>query len=334
MPEHTAPSPTLQDPFGRQITYLRLSITDRCDLRCGYCMDEGTRFLRRQQILTLEEIHTVAEAFVALGVDKIRVTGGEPLVRRGGLDLLRALGRLDGLRELVLTTNGTRLDRHAPALRGAGVRRVNISLDSLRPERFRRITRNGRLEQVLAGIEAARRAGFEGLRLNCVIQRGVNEDEVPELVAFARDRGMDIAFIEQMPLGGGRSPSTGPVTCDEVRARVERYFPMIPTLRENGGPARYFRLADGPTRVGFIAPMSHDFCAACNRIRLTADGRLLPCLGQSGAVDLKGVLRARPGDRQALEAAIARALRHKPRAHGFHGSGEPLILHRMNQAGG
>jgi cyclic pyranopterin phosphate synthase len=325
---------TLQDPFGRRIRYLRLSITDRCDLRCGYCMDEGTRFLRRQEILTLEEIHTVAAAFADLGVDKIRVTGGEPLVRRGALGLLGDLALLPGVRELVLTTNGTQLTRHALPLRVAGVRRLNISLDSLRPGRFREITRGGCLEQVLAGIEAARGVGFEGLRLNCVIQRGVNEDEIPELVAFARDRAMDIAFIERMPLGGGGADGGDALPADAVRARVEARFPLLPTLEDTGGPARYFRLGGHPTRVGFIAPMSHDFCAGCNRVRLTANGRLLPCLGHSGAVDLKRVLRARPGDRQALEAAILGALRRKPRGHGFQAPGETRILHPMNRTGG
>lgn len=323
----------LQDPFGRRITYLRLSLTDRCDLRCGYCMDEGTRFLRRQEILTLEEIHTVASAFADLGVEKIRVTGGEPLMRRGALALLEGLSLLPGVRELVLTTNGTQLAHQALPLRMAGIQRLNISLDSLRPERFREITRGGRLEQVLAGIEAARRVGFEGLRLNCVIQPGINEDEIPALVAFARDRAMDIAFIERMPLGGGADGDDG-VSADTVRARVEQHFPLLPTLEDTGGPARYFRLGGHPTRVGFIAPMSHDFCAGCNRVRLTADGRLLPCLGQAGAMDLKRVLRARPGDRQALEAAISRALRQKPRGHAFQAPGGAHLLHRMNHTGG
>ncbi len=325
----------LIDRFGRRITYLRLSITDRCDLRCRYCMAEEMTFLPRAQILTLEEIATIARAFVELGVEKIRVTGGEPLVRRGALELLEELGRLP-LKELVLTTNGMRLAQCAERLVRAGVRRVNVSLDSLRPERFRHITRFGDLERVLAGIEAARRAGFDRVKLNAVILRGVNDDEVVDLATFAIERGLDISFIEEMPLGviDSHDRRQAFYSSDEVRADLARRFTLLPTTDRTGGPSRYWRVAGSDSRIGFISPHSHNFCGDCNRVRLTVEGRLLLCLGNEHSVDLKRVLRRWPGDADRLKKAIVEAMALKPERHHFDLREQPIILRHMNVTGG
>ncbi len=325
----------LIDRFGRRITYLRLSITDRCDLRCRYCMAEEMTFLPRAQILTLEEIATIARAFVELGVEKIRVTGGEPLVRRGALELLEELGRLP-LKELVLTTNGMRLAQCAGRLVRAGVRRVNVSLDSLRPERFRHITRFGDLERVLAGIEAARRAGFDRVKLNAVILRGVNDDEVVDLAAFAIERGLDISFIEEMPLGviDSHDRRRAFYSSDQVRADLARRFTLLPTTDRTGGPSRYWRVAGSDSRIGFISPHSHNFCGDCNRVRLTVEGRLLLCLGNEHSVDLKRVLRRWPGDADRLKKAIVEAMALKPERHHFDLREQPVILRHMNVTGG
>ncbi len=325
----------LIDRFGRRITYLRLSITDRCDLRCRYCMAEEMTFLPRAQILTLEEIYTIARAFVALGVEKIRVTGGEPLVRRGALELIEDLGTLP-LKELVLTTNGMRLAQCAERLVRAGVRRVNISLDSLRPERFRHITRFGDLSQVLAGIEAAREAGFARVKLNAVILRGINHDEVVDLAAFAVERGLDISFIEEMPLGeiDSHDRSRAFYSSDQVRADLARHFTLLPTTDRTGGPSRYWRVAGTGSRIGFISPHSHNFCGDCNRVRLTVEGRLLLCLGNEHSVDLKRVLRRWPGNQEKLRKAIIEAMALKPERHHFDLREQPIILRHMNVTGG
>ncbi len=325
----------LIDRFGRRITYLRLSITDRCDLRCRYCMAEDMTFLPRAQILTLEEIATIARAFVELGVEKIRVTGGEPLVRRGALELLEELGTLP-LKELVLTTNGMRLAECAERLVQAGVRRVNVSLDSLRPERFRHITRFGDLGRVLAGIEAARRAGFARVKLNAVILRGVNHDEVVDLATFAIERGLDISFIEEMPLGviDSHDRRRAFYSSDEVRADLERRFTLLPTTDRTGGPSRYWRVAGSDSRIGFISPHSHNFCGDCNRVRLTVEGRLLLCLGNEHSVDLKRVVRRWPGDADRLKKAIVEAMALKPERHHFDLREQPIILRHMNVTGG
>ena len=325
----------LIDRFGRRITYLRLSITDRCDLRCRYCMAEDMTFLPRAQILTLEEIATIARAFVELGVEKIRVTGGEPLVRRGALELLEELGTLP-LKELVLTTNGMRLAECAERLVRAGVRRVNVSLDSLRPERFRHITRFGDLGRVLAGIEAARRAGFARVKLNAVILRGVNHDEVVDLATFAIERGLDISFIEEMPLGviDSHDRRRAFYSSDEVRADLERRFTLLPTTDRTGGPSRYWRVAGSDSRIGFISPHSHNFCGDCNRVRLTVEGRLLLCLGNEHSVDLKRVVRRWPGDADRLKKAIVEAMALKPERHHFDLREQPIILRHMNVTGG
>lgn len=325
----------LIDRFGRRISYLRISITDRCDLRCLYCMAEEMVFLPRAQILSLEEIHRIAAAFVELGVNKIRVTGGEPLVRRGALDLIEQLGRLP-LAELTLTTNGMRLAECAGRLAAAGVRRVNISLDSLKPERFRRLTRVGELHRVLAGIEAARRAGFARIKLNSVVLKGYNHDEVIDLVRFAVAKGLDISFIEEMPLGVIKEHDRAAVfySSDQVRADLEQVFELMPTPERTGGPSRYFKVVGSDTRVGFISPHSHNFCAACNRVRLTVEGRLLLCLGNEHSVDLKKVLRRYPGDEAKLREAIVSAMAIKPERHHFDLHEHPVILRHMNATGG
>lgn len=328
--------PALIDRFGRTVTYLRLSVTDRCDLRCLYCMGPGARFLPHQQILSLEELLTVIRAFVSLGVSKVRLTGGEPLVRRDILGLIRRAARMPGLQELVLTTNGTQLADLATPLREAGVRRINISLDTLRPERFAHISGSGRLAQVLAGIEAALRAGFERIKLNAVILRHRNEDEVTDLVDFAVARGINISFIEEMPLGtvGDHDRAEAFYSSDQIQADLARRYTLVPTTEATGGPARYFRIPDTETRVGFISPHSHNFCGDCNRVRVTADGRLLPCLGQEHALELRPILRGAPGDQEQLRRQILAAMQIKPAGHAFRVGMEVGVPRHMNQTGG
>lgn len=333
----TAPFPArLVDRFGRTVDYVRISVTDRCDFRCVYCMDEEMEFLPRARILTLEELAQVGRAFVELGVRKIRLTGGEPLVRNNVLKLIRDLGALPGLDELVMTTNGSQLPRMARDIRAAGVRRINISLDSLDPERFRRLTRVGELDRVLAGIEAARAAGFENIKINAVVLKHRNEDEVVPLVEFASSRGMDISFIEEMPLGviGDHDRAEAYYSSDEIRADLSRRFTLVPTTETTGGPSKYFRLAETGTRVGFISPHSHNFCDDCNRVRLTVEGRLLLCLGQEHSVDLKHVLRTQPNDLDALKRAIVDSMAIKPKGHDFNLREQPLIFRHMSHTGG
>lgn len=327
---------SLIDRFGRSIDYVRLSVTDRCDLRCVYCMAERMQFLPKREILSLEEIHEIAAAFSELGVSKIRLTGGEPLVRQGIVSLATAIAGLPGIRELVLTTNGTRLAPVAQALRRAGVKRLNISLDSLRPARFRQLSRVGELESVLAGLEAARTAGFERIRLNAVILKHRNHDEVIDLVNFARAKAVDIGFIEEMPLGqvDGRDRAEQFYGSDAIRADIERHYPLRALAPTRDGPARYFGMADSPIRIGFISPHSHNFCASCNRVRVTVQGRLLLCLGQEHSVDLRAVLRAQPGDRAALKEAIQMAMARKPWGHEFKLEQRPHILRHMSVTGG
>jgi cyclic pyranopterin phosphate synthase len=337
-PLHPQPaaSAALIDRFGRRVSYVRVSITDRCDFRCVYCMAEEMEFLPRAQILTLEEIHAACRAFVALGVDKIRITGGEPLVRNGALDLARRIGALPGLRELAITTNGSRLEQCAAELKAAGVRRVNVSLDSLDPERFRQMTRIGELERVLRGIDAALAAGFEGVKVNAVVLKHRNHDEVGDLVAYAVGKGIDISFIEEMPLGvvDGHDRAEEYYSSDDIKRDLERRFELLPSTETTGGPSRYFRVAGASTRVGFISPHSHNFCGACNRVRLTAEGRLLLCLGNEHSVDLKRVLRANPGDDERLRQAIVEAMALKPERHHFDLKAQPVILRHMSATGG
>jgi cyclic pyranopterin phosphate synthase len=331
-----APPAGLTDRFGRSVDYLRLSLTDRCDLRCVYCMSEQMQFLPRREILSLEDLLELSRAFVALGVRKIRLTGGEPLVRQGVVELAGRIAALPGLRELVLTTNGTRLATLARPLAAAGVKRVNVSLDSLDPGRFRQLTRVGELDQVLAGIEAARGAGFERVKLNTVVLAGHNEDEVVDLVRFAGERGLDISFIEEMPLGDidGHDRRLTFHPSDRILAELERHYTLLPSTESTGGPSRYWRLAGFGTRVGFISPHSHNFCASCNRVRVTVKGRLLLCLGQEHSADLLPILRERPGDAAALQAAIVAAMTLKPRGHDFDPGTKPVIFRHMSVTGG
>ena len=293
----------LVDGFGRTVRYLRISVTDRCDFRCVYCMAEEMTFLPRVQLLTLEEIATLSQAFVELGVEKIRLTGGEPLVRQGVLTLVQKLGELEGLRALAMTTNGSGLVKHAEALRLGGLDRLNISLDSLKPERFKALTRTGDLSQVVAGIRAARRAGFQSIKLNAVLLKGRNDDEILDLVNFARDEEVDISFIEEMPLGAISEHNRGEtfLSTDTVRETIEKHYHLLPTTETTLGPSRYYRMVDSQSRIGFISPHSHNFCAACNRVRVTAEGRLLLCLGNEHSVDLRAVMRRYPGDIQGLK---------------------------------
>jgi len=326
----------LVDRFGRHVTYVRLSVTDRCDLRCIYCMSEKMTFLPRQQVLTLEEIARLGRCFSELGVTKLRLTGGEPLVRPNVLWLFEQLGTLAGIRDLTLTTNGTQLNRYAGALRDAGVTRVNISLDTLRPERFHRITRLGQIEKTLAGIEAARRAGFRRVKLNSVVLKNRNHDEVVDLVRFAIERGIDISFIEEMPLGviGDHDRAEAYYSSDAIRRDLAEHFELLPTIDSTGGPSKYFRIAGEETRIGFISPHSHNFCGDCNRVRVTAEGRLLLCLGQEFSTDLRRALRANPTDDGRVKQAIVAAMDLKPRGHDFDLEVKPVIFRHMNMTGG
>ncbi|UJJ32744.1 GTP 3',8-cyclase MoaA [Halopseudomonas maritima] len=325
----------LQDGVGRSIDYVRLSVTDRCDFRCVYCMAEDMSFLPRQQVLTLEELERIARIFVAQGVRKIRLTGGEPLVRPGVVGLCERIAALPGLRELVMTTNGSQLGKLAQPLADAGVKRLNISLDSLQPERFAAITRSGRLSQVLEGIDAAREAGFERLKLNVVVMHGRNADEVPALVDFALGRGLDISFIEEMPLGQvGRERGESFCSSDWVRRRIAEHYVLIDSAEHSGGPARYVRVqGHANSRIGFISPHSHNFCATCNRVRVTVEGRLLLCLGHENAIDLRALLRRYPLADQPVLDAIHQALQHKPLRHEFT-VGDVQVLRFMNATGG
>lgn len=326
---------TLVDKYGRRITYIRLSITDRCDFRCTYCMAEEMEFLPRDRVLSLEECLRVVRTFVELGVSKVRITGGEPLVRRNVLWLLERIAALDGLKELVLTTNGSQLERYAGDLRRAGVRRINISLDTLRHERFKAITRIGDLDKVLRGIDAAGVAGFTRTKLNTVMMRGVNDDEFADLVAFAVDRYLNISFIEEMPLGDvGHGRSGTYFSTEDALRLLSGRFELVSTLETTGGPARYWRIPGSETRVGFISPHSHNFCDTCNRVRITAQGELYPCLGQNDAISLMPVLRAGDDD-AALRAAIVDSMGIKPKGHDFTTQLDaPKVVRFMSATGG
>ncbi|CAN7577392.1 GTP 3',8-cyclase MoaA [Aquipseudomonas alcaligenes] len=327
---------TLRDPFGRRITYLRLSVTDRCDFRCTYCMSEDMVFAPRAQILSLEELYAVADAFIGLGVKRIRVTGGEPLVRKGVTGLLARLGARSELDDLAITSNGSQLAHMAQDLRAAGVTRLNISLDSLQRERFAAFTRRDSLDQVLAGIDAARAAGFRRIKLNTVVQKGRNDDEVEDLVAFAVERDLDISFIEEMPLGSISSHERKVTLCtsEEVRERVEQRFQLLLSSHRTGGPSRYWQVIGSNTQVGFISPHSRNFCGDCNRVRVTAEGKLVLCLGHEGALDLKALIRRHPGDNDRLRAALVDALRLKPERHHFEADSQVQVVRFMSTTGG
>ena len=325
----------LQDGFGRRITYLRLSLTDRCDFRCTYCMAEKMQFMPRSEILSLEECLLLARTFVELGIDKIRLTGGEPLVRKGMPWLAARLRELPGLRELVLTSNGSQLSEFAGPLARAGVDRINVSLDSLDEETFRSITRTGNLSRVLAGIDAAvAELGARRIKLNTVLQRGRNRHELFAMVDFALARDIDVSFIEQMPLGE-TGQQVGDSFCDnrELLAELRQRFELIPSVESSGGPAHYWRIPGRETRIGFISPHTENFCASCNRMRVTARGELYPCLGNEGMVDLLPAVRA--GDAVALRTHILQAVAAKPQAHQFDLSqARPAVVRFMSQTGG
>ena len=325
----------LLDSFGRQVNYLRLSVTDRCNLRCTYCMAEEMTFLPKQQILSLEELRDVAAAFVALGVNKIRLTGGEPLIRQDILTLVSSLSELPGLDELTMTSNGIMLPTMAQSLKQAGLSRINISIDSLRAERFKTLTRVGNIDQVLAGIEAATAAKFQRVKLNAVILAGVNDDEVLDLARFAIEREMDISFIEEMPLGeiSSHQRATTQITSETIREQLSREFTLTDSAETTGGPSRYARVANTESKIGFISPLSNNFCSTCNRVRLTAEGRLLLCLGNEHSVDLRAVLRNYPGDSERLKETIVEAMDNKPERHYFDPE-QVDIVRFMNMTGG
>jgi GTP 3',8-cyclase len=333
---HDLTKPQLIDRFGRKIDYLRISITDRCDFRCVYCMAEEMTFLPRTQILSLEEIYTLAKAFVELGVKKIRITGGEPLVRKGVIGLLTDLGQLNGLKELVLTTNGSHLSAMAQDLKQANIKRINISLDTLNPLKFKAITRTGDLAQVLGGIQAAKNAAFDRLKINAVILKNRNHTEVCDLVQFAVDNGIDISFIEEMPLGQLTTHQRGEAYYPGylIKQDLETRFSLLANIEKTGGPANYFTVSGTQTKVGFISPHSANFCGSCNRVRLTVEGRLLLCLGHEHSVDLKQVLRTHPVDSASLKQAIMNAMPLKPEKHEFNLQEQPVILRYMNSTGG
>ena len=334
-PERPAP---LIDPFARRITYLRVSVTDRCDLRCVYCMSEDMTFLPKRDLLTLEELDRVCTVFVERGVRKLRLTGGEPLVRRDVMGLFRALSRhlkSGALEELTLTTNGTRLVEYAAELADLGVRRINVSLDSLDPEKFRRITRRGDLGQVLAGIEAARTAGIH-VKINAVALKGVNEDEIAPMMEWAHGLGMDLTLIEVMPMGEIEPERVDQfLPLSQVRERLAQRYTLTPLPDRTGGPARYVRVAETGGRLGTITPLSHNFCESCNRVRLTCTGQLYLCLGQEDAADLRAALRASPDDR-VVAAAIEEAVARKPKGHDFviERRARPAVPRHMSVTGG
>jgi GTP 3',8-cyclase len=314
-----APAPLI-DPFARAIRYLRVSVTDRCDFRCVYCMSENMTFLPKKELLTLEELDRLCSAFIRLGVEKLRITGGEPLVRREIMTFFRAMSRhlaSGALKELTLTTNGSQLARFADELVAAGVRRVNVSLDTLDPAKFGEVTRWGKLAQVLSGIDAAQKAGLR-VKINAVALKGFNEDELFTLAEWCAARGMELTFIEVMPMGDiGNEDRIGQYwSLADLRARLAERFTLTDLAERTGGPARYVRLEETGQKIGFITPMSHNFCESCNRVRITCTGEIYTCLGQEGHSDLRAPLREHAGD-APLEAAIRRAIGLKPRGHDF-----------------
>ena len=333
------PLPPLVDPFARAITYLRVSVTDRCDFRCVYCMSEHMSFLPKADLLTLEELDRLCSAFVAKGVRKVRLTGGEPLVRRGIMTLVSSLSRhlkTGALDELTLTTNGSQLVKYATELKSHGVERINVSLDTLDPDKFRAITRWGELDKVVAGIDAAQAAGLK-VKINAVALKGVNEDELADLVAWAHGRGMDITLIEVMPLGDvGDDRLAQYLPLSMVRARLAERFTMDEIDYMTGGPARYVRVKETGGRLGFITPMTHNFCESCNRVRITCTGTLFMCLGQEDAADLRAPLRASEGN-DLLYAALDEAILRKPKGHDFvidRRHKRPALSRHMSVTGG
>jgi len=335
MPAQKFPS-ELIDQFGRKVDYIRLSITDRCDFRCVYCMAEDMTFLPRDEVLSLEECARLVKIFVSLGVTKVRITGGEPLVRKNALWLFNEIGHLHGLKELVLTTNGSQLEKQAQDLKNAGVKRINISVDSLDSQRFKSITRTGDLEKVLKGIQAAKETGFESIKLNTVLMRGVNDDEALSLVDFAIRQAIDISFIEEMPLGevNHTRESTFVSNADTLKLLQSKYA-LTASTHKSGGPARYWQVADTQTKIGFISPHSHNFCESCNRVRITCKGELFLCLGQDDKIELMPLLRQHPDDDTPVIEAIVNSMSIKPEGHDFDlRRAEPAVIRFMSHTGG
>ena len=330
----------LHDSFGRHITYLRLSVTDRCDFRCVYCMSEEMTFLPRQQILTLEEMTLVVQAFSELGVSKVRITGGEPLVRRNIEQLFSDLSSVDGLDEVTLTSNGSQLVKYAPILADHGIKRINISLDSLDADRFTALTRTGQLADVLEGIAAARNAGLH-IKLNSVILKNRNSHEVIDLVEFALQHALDISFIEEMPLGviSEHQRKEEFVSSTELRQQIETRYTLTASDKNTGGPSRYWQVDGHSSFIGFISPHSDNFCASCNRLRVTAEGKLLLCLGNEDSLDLRAIVRDSAftspyAKREQLKKSIIAAVQHKPEKHHFELDDTPDIIRFMNMTGG
>ena len=339
MPSPIARTAPLIDPFQRAVTYLRVSVTDRCDFRCVYCMSEQMTFLPKRELLTLEELDRLCSAFIRLGVRKLRLTGGEPLVRRNLMELIRSLGRhLDSgaLEELTLTTNGSQLEKYASELYAAGVRRINVSVDTLDEAKFKAVTRWGDLRQVLAGIDAGLAAGLK-IKINAVALRDVNEDEIADMVVWAHSKGMDLSLIETMPLGdieGDRTDQYLPLSL--VKARLAQRFTLNEIPYRTGGPARYVSVAETGGRIGFITPLTHNFCESCNRVRVTCTGTLYMCLGQDDAADLRTPLRASSDDELLVEA-VREAIRRKPKGHDFiidRRNAKPAVGRHMSTTGG
>jgi cyclic pyranopterin phosphate synthase len=336
----STPLPPLVDPFARAISYLRVSVTDRCDFRCTYCMTEHMTFLPKADLLTLEELDRLCSAFVASGVQKLRITGGEPLVRKGIMTFFRAMSRhlaSGALKELTLTTNGSQLAKYATELAECGIKRINVSLDTLDPEKFAEITRWGRLPQVLEGIKAAQAAGMK-VKINAVALTGFNEDELFPLVDWCADQGHDLTFIEVMPMGemGDIQRIDQYWSLKDLRARLETRFTLTDLAERSGGPARYVRLEETGQKIGFITPLTHNFCESCNRVRLTCTGELYMCLGQEDMADLRAPLRA-SADNAVVEQAIRSAIRHKPKGHDFvidRKTNIPAVGRHMSMTGG
>lgn len=330
-------SEQLIDKFNRVVDYIRISVTDRCDFRCVYCMAEDMVFAPRAEVLTLEEIELISQAFIEMGVSKIRLTGGEPLVRKGVVDLVSKISKFDGLKELNMTTNGSQLPQLAYTLKDAGLDRINISLDSLKAERFKELTRTGDLNTVLKGIQTAKEAGFKRIKINAVILKGQNDDEIMDLVRFVRKHELDISFIEEMPLGqiDHHDRAQTFIGSDYIRNVIEENYELASIDDNSGGPSRYWRFIDGHnSRIGFISPHSHNFCSSCNRVRITAKGRLLLCLGNEHSVDLKAVVRKYPNELEPLKQVIREAMMIKPERHEFDLAQDVQILRFMNTTGG
>lgn len=327
---------TLIDPFGRTIDYLRVSVTDRCDFRCTYCMAEEMTFTPKSQLLSLEETSFIVDAFIELGVKKIRITGGEPLIRRDVDQLLKRVNRKRMLNDYTITTNGNRLDQFATTLKAAGIQRINISLDTLDEAKFKTLTRTGDLKQVLKGLDCAIAQGFKKIKLNAVILKGQNDDDIIPLTHFAIRKGIDISFIEEMPLGNTTAHNRDEAFIDsaQIRSKIKEVFDLTPSLHKTGGPSRYWKVKGHRSKIGFISPHSHNFCGDCNRVRLTAEGRLLFCLGNEHSIDLRKIVRENPNDIALLKEAITSSLYLKPEKHHFNDPHAPQIVRFMNNTGG